>query len=297
MKRQTLRKIITTSIACVMMMVTLTACGGKDDSSSEDKEVKDLSNSSTQEKDTETKKETESSIEEVTLLNVKYNPEDGTITGTVKNNTDERFDSILLKGTIDYHKVDSYGKEAEEATTVPLNGDTSTLGYAEIPLYFYSEEQVRQLSEGRQMIVIDIPSRGEKNFTFFLKEFDEETPSLSNPQLQLEKTTIRDKDEGGLLPQYYALESEATAVFKPAASGNGGTITVTNNSNYQWDVVEVQVTYTGSSLHKGETVVTAEKATYVDIGATATIELNEVVYSGVTDIKLGNVKFQPNMQE
>lgn len=277
MKTKSMTKVLVTSALCALLTLSLTACGG------DDKEQKDtdkpISTEQTEQKEQSNEKETNQEKEVASLSNVKYNPTDGTITGTITNNAPTELNSVALKGTIDYLGEDDYGKEVKQ--TYDLISDD---------IIFYSKDMQYAL-----MGTTNIEANGKKDFICYIdntrggsytaEKYDKE--KISNPNLEIDYINVREDTSN---KYWYASPEEYKCEVNYSNKSSERSVTITNNSDYQWE----KVTIGFISNVDGKDVLESAKEFYIDKGATKTIPMEGS--SIAENVQVAWVLFKPDNQ-
>lgn len=183
----------------------------------------DSPSNSTKDKSIE-KQETEKQ-EEVTFSDLTYDPNSGTMSGKVKNNTDYFIDSVGIEGTLEEHNTNGYGED-----------ETQELSFSNL-----GNGNVRFESYG----ICHIEKGEEKDFAFKSDSDDKDYISqFSNPKINTSKTVITyrgKEDDDTYMPVYLAKDSDYKMELTKNEDGYIEGITIENTSEYQWEKVELSL--------------------------------------------------------
>jgi len=218
-----------------------------------------------------------SESEEVTFSNVTYNPQDATISGKIKNNTDYFIDSVRVSGTLDMSEINGWGEdEIIEVTFDKSHRKGATVGMDEFCVIYHLE-----VGE-------------EKDFTFDVV-VDGDLSKYSNPSIDTSENVIiyREEDVDSRI-RYRAMENEYE--IELIENGNIEGARITNTSEYQWETMLVGFEFTyRDNLER--TVVTE---TQVDIGETVSFDDLSAGIMGKSELghvtRVMYVEFEPRAQ-
>lgn len=273
-------------IMILLLAISLVGC-------SKTETIKNSKNEQNVEESKETTEAVDEEIEDVTFSDITYNPENGAMQVTAKNNTKYFIDSIQLSGKIDFQDTNGYGEEEVKTYEFHSSGTNGILIENEglPPIY--------HLTAGE-----------EKTFVFSLR-ISTDTTAYNNPVINMDKTKIiyRDKENDDNIgdPIYVAMDDEYEIEPITSESGSIESITIKNTSEYQWERLYVISEFSEgngiaiSDPSEGTLATWQTEERQIDIGETITINFKtpHMAMSGSSQDELDyvtrilSVSFQP----
>ena len=262
------------------LLFSLSGCGNEEQSTQDvTQDVQSSQESTDQEL---AQKYPEELAKELSIKDVKYDAQDGTITGTIINPTNLHFNYVLLTGTADYETEDEWGDPVKNE----LGIDGSTMS----ELYFVS-------NDGLEREITDIPANGEKPFTLVLTENDvigslkAEKENISNPQIQV-IAALTDEAAAQLNTGRYLMPDEYEVNFAYDEDNAELNVEISNNSAYRWVEATAWIEYTYEDESKQVVTVTGS---YIDKDDRGELTADRVF--NASDFKVLYVKFVAEQEE